>query len=60
MYGGYFGGGMGIMMLATLTIAGMTDIHQMNAVKSVLAVIDQWRRARGVRRARRDCLGARE
>jgi uncharacterized membrane protein YfcA len=39
IYGGYFGGGMGIMMLATLTIAGMTDIHQMNAVKSALAVI---------------------
>lgn len=39
IYGGYFGGGMGIMMLATLTIAGMSDIHQMNAVKSVLAVV---------------------
>lgn len=39
VYGGYFGGGMGIMMLATLAIAGMTDIHQMNAVKSVLAVL---------------------
>ena len=39
VYGGYFGGGMGIMMLATLTIAGMSNIHQMNAVKSVLAVI---------------------
>ena len=38
VYGGYFGGGMGIVMLASLTIAGMTDIHQMNAVKSVLAV----------------------
>jgi len=38
IYGGYFGGGMGIMMLAALTIAGMTDIHEMNAVKSVLTV----------------------
>ena len=38
IYGGYFGGGMGIMMLAALTIAGMKDIHKMNAVKSVLAV----------------------
>ena len=38
VYGGYFGGGMGIMMLAALTIAGMRDIHQMNAVKSALAV----------------------
>jgi uncharacterized membrane protein YfcA len=39
VYGGYFGGGMGFMMLATLTVAGMSDIHRMNAVKSVLAVI---------------------
>jgi uncharacterized protein len=38
VYGGYFGGGMGIMMLAALTIAGMKDLHEMNAVKSVLAV----------------------
>jgi uncharacterized membrane protein YfcA len=37
IYGGYFGGGMGIMMLATLAIAGMTDIHEMNGLKSVLA-----------------------
>ena len=36
-YGGYFGGGMGIVMLATLAMAGMTDIHEMNGVKSVLA-----------------------
>lgn len=38
IYGGYFGGGMGIMMLATMTIAGMNDIHEMNGLKSVLAV----------------------
>jgi uncharacterized membrane protein YfcA len=37
IYGGYFGGGMGIMMLAALSIAGMTDIHEMNGIKSVLA-----------------------
>jgi uncharacterized membrane protein YfcA len=37
-YGGYFGGGMGIMMLATFTAAGMTDIHEMNGLKSVLGV----------------------
>jgi uncharacterized membrane protein YfcA len=37
-YGGYFGGGMGIMMLAALAVAGMTDIHQMNGLKSALAV----------------------
>jgi uncharacterized membrane protein YfcA len=38
-YGGYFGGGMGIMTLATLSIAGMADIHQMNGVKLVMAVL---------------------
>lgn len=38
VYGGYFGGGMGIMTLAALSIAGMTDIHEMNGVKSALAV----------------------
>lgn len=37
VYGGYFGGGMGIMMLATFAVSGMTDIHEMNGVKSVLA-----------------------
>jgi hypothetical protein len=36
IYGGYFGGGMGIMMLATLAISGMTDIHEMNGLKAVL------------------------
>jgi uncharacterized membrane protein YfcA len=37
-YGGYFGGGMGIMMLAALAIAGMTDMHEMNGLKTVLAI----------------------
>jgi uncharacterized membrane protein YfcA len=38
VYGGYFGGGMGIMMLATMSIAGMRDIHEMNGLKVLLAV----------------------
>jgi uncharacterized membrane protein YfcA len=38
-YGGYFGGGMGIMMLAVLAIAGMSDIHEMNGLKAMLGVI---------------------
>jgi uncharacterized membrane protein YfcA len=38
-YGGYFGGGMGIMMLAYLSAIGMTNIHAMNGLKSLLAVI---------------------
>jgi uncharacterized protein len=39
IYGGYFGGGMGIMMLAVLSLMGMTDIHRMNALKTVLAAL---------------------
>ena len=38
VYGGYFGGGMGIMMLAAFSVAGMADIHEMNGVKTLLAV----------------------
>jgi len=36
IYGGYFGGGMGIVMLAMLAALGMTDIHSMNALKSIM------------------------
>jgi uncharacterized membrane protein YfcA len=38
-YGGYFGGGMGILMLATMTLMGMDHIHRMNALKVVLALL---------------------
>jgi hypothetical protein len=38
IYGGYFGGGMGIMMLAVFALAGMTEIHEMNGLKSLLGV----------------------
>ena len=37
-YGGYFGGGMGIMMLASFALAGMTNIHEMNGLKALLGV----------------------
>ncbi len=37
IYGGYFGGGMGIVILAMLTALGMADIHEMNALKTVLS-----------------------
>ena len=37
IYGGYFGGGIGILMLAALSVMGMENIHEMNAVKTVLA-----------------------
>jgi uncharacterized membrane protein YfcA len=36
-YGGYFGAGIGILMLSSLAFAGIPDIHGMNAVKSILA-----------------------
>ena len=37
IYGGYFGGGMGIVILAMLSAFGMADIHEMNALKVVLS-----------------------
>jgi len=36
VYGGYFGGGIGIMFLAALRLYGMTDIHGMNGIKTIL------------------------
>jgi uncharacterized membrane protein YfcA len=36
IYGGYFGGGIGIMMLASLGIMGIENIHEMNGLKTVL------------------------
>lgn len=37
VYGGYFGGGIGILMLAALAAFGMTDMTGMNGIKSILA-----------------------
>ena len=37
VYGGYFGAGIGIVMLATLSLMGHTNIHQMNGLKNLLA-----------------------
>ncbi|MGO9836877.1 MAG: sulfite exporter TauE/SafE family protein [Polyangiaceae bacterium] len=39
VYGGYFGGGAGIMMLAILSVLGMADIHRMNALKALLGAL---------------------
>lgn len=36
VYGGYFGGGMGILMLAAFNLMGYTDLQEMNALKSFL------------------------
>jgi len=39
VYGGYFGGGIGILMLAGLAALGMEDIHAMNGLKALLALL---------------------
>jgi len=36
IYGGYFGAGIGILMLASLGMLGFEDVHEMNTVKVVL------------------------
>src|SRR5206468_6462858 len=35
VYGGYFGAGIGILMLAALSIMGLKDIHEMNSLKVI-------------------------
>ena len=37
VYGGYFGAGMGILMLAALGLIGLADIHQANGLKNLLS-----------------------
>lgn len=39
VYGGYFSGGIGILILAILAAMGMSDIHKMNALKIVLTTL---------------------
>jgi uncharacterized membrane protein YfcA len=38
IYGGYFGGGAGLIMLAAFGLMGLTNIHQMNGLKNFFAV----------------------
>lgn len=38
IYGGYFNGGLGIILLALFAMWGMRDLHQMNGLKSWLSV----------------------
>lgn len=38
-YGGFFGGGIGILMLALFTVVAHSDMHGMNAVKTLLATV---------------------
>lgn len=35
-YGGFFGGGLGFVQLGMLAVLGMTDIHEMNAIKTLM------------------------
>ena len=37
LYGGFFGGGIGILMLAMLEMIHLEDIHAMNGLKTLLA-----------------------
>jgi len=37
IYGGYFNGGLGIVLLALFALWGMEDIHQMNGLKNGLS-----------------------
>jgi uncharacterized membrane protein YfcA len=39
VYGGYFGAGMGILMLAVLAFLGLSNIHLMNGIKNVAATV---------------------
>lgn len=37
IYGGYFGAGIGILMLSSLSFMGIPDIHRQNGLKAILA-----------------------
>lgn len=39
IYGGFFNAGLGILLLAFLALAGMTDIHAMNGLKLYISAI---------------------
>ncbi len=39
VYGGYFGGGLGIMLLAVLSLCGYEDMRVLNAVKNLLSAL---------------------
>jgi uncharacterized protein len=39
IYGGYFGAGIGILMLASLGFIGLHNIHEMNTLKTLLASV---------------------
>ncbi|WP_119157218.1 sulfite exporter TauE/SafE family protein [Caldimonas tepidiphila] len=39
IYGGFFGAGMGILMMASLAIAGHEDVQEINAIKNLLSAV---------------------
>lgn len=39
IYGGYFNGGLGIMLLAAFGLVGFTNLHEMNGLKNLLSSI---------------------
>jgi uncharacterized membrane protein YfcA len=39
IYGGYFGAGIGFVMLGMMTLLGMREIHVMNALRILLAAV---------------------
>lgn len=41
VYAGYFGGGLGILLLTALGILGLTDFHQMNGTKNASTLLAQ-------------------
>jgi uncharacterized membrane protein YfcA len=41
VYGGFFGAGMGFLMLASLGLTEGSDFHRLNAIKVILAVVIQ-------------------
>jgi uncharacterized membrane protein YfcA len=38
MYGGYFGAGNGILMLAAMGLLGLHDLHRANGIKNFLGI----------------------
>ena len=41
VYGGFFGAGMGVMMLAALAIIAAGDFHKANMIKNIVALFAQ-------------------
>ena len=39
VYGGYFGAGLGILLMAVLTLVGIEDVNEANALKNALATV---------------------